>query len=112
MAFTAHTVVGADLNGKTHLEAINILTAQLISQINQFNSDATELAQFETIDGTTSVVSTSAQLSALNPTPILQSVTENQLTGQLAISLSLPVKNTPGATGVVTAPRIAFGIDV
>lgn len=111
MAFVPFSVTGADVDGLPHVAAINVLIAQLIDQVNQFNASETKLAQFEALDGTATVVATPAALTALNPTPIMQSVTENQLSGQLAISLSLPIKNTATATGVLTAPRIAFGED-
>lgn len=111
MAFVPFAVTGASVDGLPHVAAINVLIAQLIDQVNQFNADETKLARFEALDGTATVVTTPAALAVLNPAPIMQSVTENQLTGQLAIALSLPIKNVATATGVLTSPRIAFGED-
>lgn len=112
MAFTAYTVAGADVNGLTHVNAIQVLLSQLAGQVSEFGVNPDVQAQIETMAGTTVIADTAAEFSAANPTPIIQSLTENQLTGSLTVALALPVKNTATATGILTQSRIAFGEDV
>lgn len=111
MAFQPYTVDGSEVDGLSHVNAIQILLTQLIEHVNTFNADETVLAQIKLMTGEVETVSTQQAFSALNPTPILQSVNENQLTGQLAVNLSLPVTNSYASGAVLTESRLVYGED-
>lgn len=111
MVFTPYTVEGLTVDGLSHVNAIQILLTELAEQVNTLNSSPTVKVQIESLDGTVTLAATSVELSAVIPTPVIQALTENQLTGSLSASLALPVKNSYSNGAVLTESRIVFGID-
>lgn len=113
MAFTPYAVVGADLDGLPHLDAIQVLLTQLAAQSNAFaaQTSGSLRARITNLNGVVTTATTPAELAAVNPTPLIQSLTENQLTGQLTATLSIPIKNVVDTGVVETTSRLSYGAD-
>jgi len=113
MALEIFTVTGSDLDGLTHLNAIQILLTQLAKQVNSFNAQSSGnlRAVIVGMNYNETIATTATELNAVNPTPVIQNMTENQLTGQLSVTLAIPIRNdVDDSSGTVeTSSRLSYG---